>query len=58
MFDKKNVASIASWLNLLLPENKGIYKRKMQVEDYITLSRSRSKNLFLIDIRTTAVVLT
>ena len=27
MFDKKNVASIASWLNLLLPENKGIYLR-------------------------------
>ena len=27
MFDKKNVASIASWLNLLLPENKRIYLR-------------------------------
>ena len=27
MFDKKNVASIASWLNLLLPEKKGIYLR-------------------------------
>ena len=60
MFDKKNVASIASWLNLLLPENKGIiYLRgKCRLKFTLTLSRSQSKNLSLIDNHTTAVVLT